>query len=118
MLQKIKQELKAGRHLLQFGFLTAVGQFLPFDFDWEHFKNIQKSAFILRLLLFAAVTVLYGVFYSPILNALKRFKFTQTSFIAHLLVRTLANLWLVPRNWNAGGGHRNSCCLWMPPAYN
>jgi O-antigen/teichoic acid export membrane protein len=49
----------------------------PYVFKYVYGDAFQNSVAILRILLGASLLVLYGIFYSPILNVLKRYKFTQ-----------------------------------------
>ena len=81
------------------GFVVIGLLFLlsPYIFKLIYGDTFQDSVTVLRILLIASVLVLYGIFYSPILNVLKRYKFTQTSLITQLLLKLVLNVVLIPR---------------------
>jgi PST family polysaccharide transporter len=56
----------------------------------------SKSVLVLRVLLIAAVPISYSIFYDPILNVLKVYKFAQTVNLFQVLLNLLLDVLLVP----------------------
>jgi O-antigen/teichoic acid export membrane protein len=56
----------------------------------------QKSATVLRVLLVGSVALFYTIFYYPVLNALKKYKFTQTISLLQAVLNLVLDLVLVP----------------------
>ena len=56
----------------------------------------EGSTTVLRVLLIAAVLMLYTIFYEPVFNALKKYKFTQTVNVLQVLLNLLLDVLLVP----------------------
>jgi O-antigen/teichoic acid export membrane protein len=54
------------------------------------------SGLTIRLLLVAAAFALYGLFYMPLFNALKMYRYLQTISIAQVVLSTVLNLVLIP----------------------
>jgi Na+-driven multidrug efflux pump len=51
---------------------------------------------VLRVLLIAVVAISYSIFYDPILNVLKVYKFAQTVNLLQVLLNLLLDVLLVP----------------------
>lgn len=54
------------------------------------------SGLTIRVLLVAAALALYGIFYQPLFNALKMYRYLQTISISHVVLTTVLNLVLIP----------------------
>lgn len=70
---------------------------IPYILRLIYGDTYTGSVNIIRILLIGSVLALYGVFYGPILNALKKYKFIQTAVTVQVLLNVLLNLILVPR---------------------
>jgi O-antigen/teichoic acid export membrane protein len=68
----------------------------PYFLELIYASRYEGSAVVLRVLLTANVLILCAIFYAPILNALKKYKFTQTLNVIQLLLSVLLALLLVP----------------------
>ena len=68
---------------------------VPKFFNWMY-GDYTESATILKILLIGNIIALYNVFYTPILNSLKKYKFYQLSNIAHIIINILLNVILIP----------------------
>jgi len=75
------------------GLIFAV---FPYIFRFVYGDVYQDSIAVLRILLIGSVIVLYNVFYAPLLNALKKYKFTQGANIFQVLLNLLLDVLLVP----------------------
>ena len=69
---------------------------IPKSFNLIYGDIYTESVTILKILLIGNIIVLYNVFYTPILNSLKKYKFYQLSNIAHIAINILLNVILVP----------------------
>jgi O-antigen/teichoic acid export membrane protein len=80
--------------------LVAIGLLFllsPYIFKLVYGDAFPNSVTVMRILLIASVLVLYGIFYTPVFNVLKRYKFTQTSLITQLLLKLGLSIILIPR---------------------
>jgi len=69
----------------------------PYLFELVYVDRFQESVGVLRTLLLGSVLVLYCTFYGPILNTLKKYKFTQTVNVIQILVKVVLSVLLIPR---------------------
>jgi O-antigen/teichoic acid export membrane protein len=79
--------------------LAAIGLLFviaPYFFSFVYGDTYLNSASVLRILLLGAVLILYNTFYIPILNALKKYKFTQIVIILQVLLNLLLDFLLIP----------------------
>ena len=60
-------------------------------------STYMNSVVVVRILLIASILTLYNSFYIPILEASKRYKFTQTTIVMQVLLNVLLNLIFIPR---------------------
>ncbi|AKB24328.1 Membrane protein involved in the export of O-antigen, teichoic acid lipoteichoic acids [Methanosarcina sp. MTP4] len=65
---------------------------IPYVFGYIYGDIYKESVTIVRILLIGAIIALYNVFYTPILNSLKMYKFYQISNIIHVLINILLNI--------------------------
>jgi len=81
-----------------FGLVLLVAAFFacPCVFQLIYKQAYPESIAILRILLVGCVLVLYNVFYIPLMNALKLYKFTQTTNVAQMALKLLLSAVLVP----------------------
>ncbi|HUT31416.1 MAG TPA: polysaccharide biosynthesis C-terminal domain-containing protein [Sedimentisphaerales bacterium] len=82
--------------LLGLVFIGTIFVAAPYFLGLIFAGRYEGSAVVLRTLLIANVLVLWVIFYAPILNALKKYRFTQTSSVIQLLLSVLLALLLVP----------------------
>jgi O-antigen/teichoic acid export membrane protein len=82
--------------LLGLVFIGIVFVAAPYLLRLIDASRYQGSDVVLTTLLIANVLVLWVIFYAPILNALKKYKFTQTLNVIQLLLSVLLALLLVP----------------------
>lgn len=79
--------------------LIVIGSFFviaPYVLKLVYDDVYQGSINVLRILLISSVPILHSVFYTPILHALKKYKFTLTVNILHVMLNLLLDLLLVP----------------------
>ena len=79
--------------------LVVIGLFfvaVPYAFKFIYKGVYHDSVTVLWILLIGSVSRLYAIFYDPILNALKKYKFTQTVTLLQLLLNLFLDLLLVP----------------------
>jgi O-antigen/teichoic acid export membrane protein len=69
----------------------------PYIFRLVYGAAYQESVTVLRILLIAVVLVLYNLFYTPVLNALKKYRVYQIINIAQVVIKVLLNVILIPR---------------------
>ncbi len=80
--------------------LIAIGLFFvitPYIFKFFYGGLYQGTIVVLRVLLIGSVSILYTIFYDPIFNALKKYKFTEATLIMQVLLNVLLDLILVPK---------------------
>jgi O-antigen/teichoic acid export membrane protein len=70
---------------------------VPYVFKLVYGDVYQSSIAVLRILLIGSVLTLYSIFQYPILNALKKYKFTQTVNVIQVLLNLLLDFLLVPK---------------------
>jgi len=68
----------------------------PIFLDIVYPGKFIGSNFTIRVLLIAAAFALYGIFYLPLFNALKMYRYIQTINISHVILTTVLNLILIP----------------------
>lgn len=78
-------------------FLGLIYAIVPYVFRFFYQDTYQSSAVILRVLLVGSVSILYTIFYDPILNALKKYRFSEITLVLQVLLNVLLDLILVPR---------------------
>jgi len=79
--------------------IVVIGLFfvaVPYAFKFIYKGVYQDSVTVLWILLIGSVSRLYVIFYDPILNALKKYKFAQTVTLLQLLLNLFLDLLLVP----------------------
>ena len=69
----------------------------PYIFKLFYGDAYQNSITVLRILLLGAVLILYNTFYIPILNALKKYKLSQTTNVVHAIINVILSILLIPR---------------------
>lgn len=80
--------------LIAIGLLFIIA---PYIFRFFYGSLYQGTIVVLRVLLIGSVSILYTIFYDPILNALKKYKFAEATLIMQVLLNVLLDLILVPR---------------------
>jgi len=76
--------------------VVLVFLFAPTILKLFYGNTYQKSATILRVLLVGSVALFYTIFYYPVLNALKKYKFAQTVSLLQAVLNLALDLVLVP----------------------
>jgi O-antigen/teichoic acid export membrane protein len=79
--------------------LIAIGLlfiFVPYILKVVYKGVYQDSVAVLRVLLVGSVPILYTTFYLPILNALKKYMFSQIANLFQVLLNLVLDLLLVP----------------------
>jgi len=97
---KIREYLfKKRPRILLLGFVAVAAFFVagPAILTAIYGDKYAGSSAILRILLLALVPTLHAVLYAPIINALKKYKFTQTVNTLQVVLNVILNLLLVPR---------------------
>jgi O-antigen/teichoic acid export membrane protein len=69
----------------------------PYIFKFVYGDAFQNSVTVLRILLVGSVFVLYIVFYVPLLNSLKKYKFVQVMHVLQIIVKLVLSIILIPR---------------------
>ncbi len=69
---------------------------VPYAFGFVYKDAYQGSVGVLSILLFGNVIILYNTFYIPILNALKKYKFAQATNVAHIIIKVVLSVLLIP----------------------
>jgi len=83
--------------LLGIAIVGLIFALAPYILTLVYGETYRGSATILRVLLIALAVILYTGFYNPILNSLKKYRFTQTISILQVLLNLLLDFVLVPR---------------------
>lgn len=97
---KIKNYLFNKRPKIFFLGLGAIGLIFvvaPYILRFFYGALYQDTIVVLRVLLIGSVLILYTIFYDPILNALKKYKFTEATLVIQVLLNVLLDLILVPQ---------------------
>lgn len=68
----------------------------PYVFRLVYVEAYADSIPILRILLLGCTVILYNTFYIPILNALKKYKFTLVINLTHILIKVILDIILIP----------------------
>ena len=79
--------------------LVAIGLlfiFVPYILKPVYKGVYQDSIMVLRVLLVGSVSILYTAFYLPILNALKKYMFSQIANLFQVVLNLILDLLLVP----------------------
>jgi len=63
---------------------------------WIYESSYQNSITVLRILLIAVLLVLYNVFYTPVFNALKQYKVSQSINVIQVIINVILNFILIP----------------------
>ena len=82
--------------LVCFPGIVLVFLFAPTILKLFYGGTYQKSATVLRVLLVGSVALFYTILYYPVLNALKKYKFTQTVGFLQAVLNLVLDLVLVP----------------------
>jgi len=82
--------------LLGLGFIVVLFVAVPYVFGFIYPDSYKSSVDIFGILLFGNVIVLYITFYLPIVNALKKYKFTQVCNVVHIVMKVLLSVALIP----------------------
>lgn len=95
---KVRQYLYNKRpRILVLAFIGIVLVFVAAPYIFRLYSEVySESVLVLRVLLIAAVTISYSIFYDPILNVLKVYKFAQTVNLFQVLLNLLLDVLLVP----------------------
>ncbi len=98
--EKIRNYLSRKRpKILLLGFI-AIGLFFvisPYVFRLVYENAYQSSVNFLRILLIGSLIVMYNIFYIPIVNALKEYKFSQTINVIQIIIKVILSVILIPR---------------------
>lgn len=76
--------------------ITIIFSLLPYVLNMIYGEIYQESAAVLRILLIAAALSLYNVFYIPVFNASKRYKFFYTANVLQVLSNVIMNVLFIP----------------------
>jgi len=82
--------------LLGLAAIIALFFAAPYAFGFVYRDAYRGSIGVLSILLFGNVIILYNTFYIPILNALKKYKFAQTTNVAHIIIKLVLSVMLIP----------------------
>ncbi|MFA5553079.1 MAG: polysaccharide biosynthesis C-terminal domain-containing protein [Phycisphaerae bacterium] len=82
--------------LLGFTVIFIIFVISPYAFQKAYGGVYDDSVRVLRILLIASGLALYNIFYEVIFNALKKYRFTQTINVLHVLISLILNIILVP----------------------
>lgn len=84
--------------IILIGILCGVFIFvsIPHIISYIYGNIYKESAVVLRILLVGLFFHLYVVFYTPIFNSMKRYKFIQSASIIQILINILLDIILVP----------------------
>lgn len=77
--------------------IIVIYLFTPLFLKLIYGNTYNDSIIILRILLIATVFVSYNVFYVPLLNAFKRYKFSQLSNVIHIAINLILNIIFIPK---------------------
>jgi len=69
----------------------------PSIFDLVYGDAYKESVTVLRILLIGCIISLYQVFYIPLINSLKKYKFAHVTNIIHVVLNILFNIILVQK---------------------
>jgi len=69
----------------------------PPIFDFVYMDTYKESVTVLRILLIGCIIALYQVFYIPLINSLKKYKFAHVTNIIHVVLNILFNIVLVQK---------------------
>ena len=69
----------------------------PSIFDLVYGDAYKESVTVLRILLIGCIIALYQVFYIPLINSLKKYKFAHVTNIIHVVLNILFNIILVQK---------------------
>jgi O-antigen/teichoic acid export membrane protein len=82
--------------LLGLGLIAVLFVTAPYVFGFIYKDSYKSSLDIFGILLFGNIVILYITFYLPLLNSLKRYKFTQASNVIHIIIKILLSVVLIP----------------------
>ncbi len=82
--------------LLVLVFIVGFYLLLPTIFHAIYSASYDGAIIVLKILLIGSVLELYNVFYIPILNASRKYKFTQTTNIVQVLINLGLDFLLIP----------------------
>ncbi len=97
--QKIKEYFYSKRpKILLAGIIMLVGAFyvIPFGLGIIYGQTYQSGETVFRILLIAAVMYMYTLFYAPVFNALKKYKFIQIVSAVQVSANVVLDILLVP----------------------
>ena len=90
--------------ILLFGIVLLAVAFVvcPLFFKVVYPDSYHESVLILRILLIGCALILYNTFYIPLHNALRLYRFSQTTNVAHMIIKVALNVALI-RLWGFYG---------------
>jgi O-antigen/teichoic acid export membrane protein len=77
--------------------LSAIYFATPYFINYVYPGRYAGSVTLVRILLLASALPLYNVFYSPLFNAMKKFRYLQTINVFQVLLTVGLNFLLIPR---------------------
>jgi len=102
---KMRDYLYAKRPKILIVGFVLIGLFFvvaPYAFKMAYGDVYEGSVMVVRILLVGSAMMLYAIFYEPILNSLKRYKFIQAVNVTQVLLSLVGALVLVPLTGLAG----------------
>ena len=96
---KMKEYLYSKRpkiFILGLGVMGIVFIITPVFFRVAYGGDYPGAESVLRILLIGSILILYNTFYVPVFNAMKSYKFSQTTNIIQVIINVLLNIILIP----------------------
>lgn len=95
---KVRQYLYSKRpRILAFGAVGILLAFVAAPYIFRIYADVyEEGVLVLRVLLIASAAILYSIFYDPILNVLKVYRFAQTVNVLQVLLNLALDVILVP----------------------
>ena len=81
---------------------------IPLVVSWFFKPQYAESAAVLQILLAGSMFNLYGIFYDPIFDTLKQFRFLQSAIVFALLINLGLDFILVSRMGYIGAAYATS----------
>jgi len=101
--------------ILLLGFVAIAAFFFagPYILRMIYADKYAESPAILRILMIGLVPMLHVVLYAPILNAMKKYRFTQTVNMLQVILNVILNLVLVPSMGLKGAAVATVVAYWF-----
>ena len=100
--KKVREYLNSKRpkiFVLVLGGLVVVFIFAPYVLNLiygETYYTYERAVEVLRILLLALVMYMYTLFYAPVFNALKEYRFIHTVSVVQVSINVVLNIALIP----------------------